>query len=109
MDYKLRLGQFVSVWTPHVSTGEHASLAVAQAPLSTSIFPERDRSCHFKIRDDSDQGSRFKSPLGYKEGEAVPDLMTLKSFIQGGYDISGARVLVCVKGVGSRKKSKLSN
>jgi hypothetical protein len=106
MDYKLRLGQLVSVWTPHISNGEQDSLAVSQAPLFTSIFPERDRSCHFMLHDSSDQGVQFKSPLGYKEGEAVPDLMTLKSFIDGGCDVSDARVLVCVKGVGAKKKSK---
>jgi hypothetical protein len=106
MDYKLRLGQLVSVWTPHISNGEHASLAVAQAPLFASIFPERDRSCHFMLHENSDQGIQFKLPLEYKEGEAVLNLMTLKSFIDGGYDISDARVLVCVKGIGARKKSK---
>jgi hypothetical protein len=105
MEYNLRLGQLVSIWTPHISNGERGALAVAQAPLFTSIFPERDRSCHFMITENDNQGVEFKSPLGYREGEALSELMTLKSFMDGGCEVSNARILVCVKGVGVKKKS----
>jgi hypothetical protein len=104
MDYRLRLGQLVSIWTPHVSNGEHGSLSCTQAPLFTSIFPERDRSCHFMIHDDSDKGVQFKTPLGFKKGQALAGLMTLNNFIDGGYDIADGRILVCVKSIGARKK-----
>ncbi|TID19035.1 hypothetical protein E6O75_ATG06156 [Venturia nashicola] len=102
--YNLRLGQLVSIWTPHVSNGEHGSLASSQAPLFTSIFPERDRSCHFMIHENSDEGVLCKTPLGYREGQPLAGLMTLKNFVDGGYDVIDGRMLVCVKSVGARKK-----
>lgn len=108
MDYNIRLGQLVSIWTPHISNGEHGTLAVAQAPLFTSIFPERDRSCHFMIHENSDQGTQAKKPLNFEEGEALSDLMTLKTFMDGGFEVTNTRLLVCVKGVGAKKKSMLS-
>ena len=103
--YNLRLGQLISIWTPHISNGEHSSLASSQAPLFTSIFPERDRSCHFMIHGKSDQGTLCKTPLGYREGQPLAGLMTLKNFVDGGYDIVDGRMLVCVKSVGARKES----
>ena len=30
--------------------------------------------------------------------------MTLKSFIEGGYDVPDGKILVCVKSIGGRKK-----
>jgi hypothetical protein len=107
ISYDLRLGQIVSIWTPHVSNGEHGSLAVPQAPLFTSVFPERDRSCHFMIHEESGLEGRFRTPLGYDEGESLPNLMTLRNFIDGGYDVPNARLLLCVKAVGAKKTSTL--
>ncbi|OCK79378.1 hypothetical protein K432DRAFT_299970 [Lepidopterella palustris CBS 459.81] len=104
MEYKLRLGLLITVWTPHISHSDTGSLAPSSAPLFTSIFPERDRSCHFMIHENSDDGVLCKKPLGYKEGHPLPGLMTLKNFIDGGYDVVDARILVCVKSIGARKK-----
>jgi hypothetical protein len=108
MEYPLRLGQLVSIWTPHVSNGEHGSLACTQAPLFTSIFPERDRSCHFMIHENSDKGLLCKTPLGFNKSQALVGLMTLKNFIDGGYEVAEGRILVCVKSIGARKKGKWS-
>ena len=108
MEYNLRLGHLVSIWTPHVSNGEHGALAISDAPLFTSIFPERDKACHFVVQENDDQGVLFKSPLEYSEGNALPELMTLNNFANGGFDVPNARVLVCVKGVGAKKKSEIT-
>ena len=105
LEYNIRLGQLVSIWTPHVSNGELGALAISDAPLFTSIFPERDKACHFMVQESSDRGVLFKSPLEYCEGNALPELMTLKTFANGGFDVPSARLLVCVKGVGAKKKS----
>ena len=107
MAYELRLGQLVSIWTPYISNGEQGSLPAAQAPLFTSIFPERDRSCHLRLHENSDHRTLCKKPLGYRDNEALSELMTLKNFANGGYDVPNARILVCVKGVGAKKKGKL--
>ena len=104
IEYKFRLGHLISVWTPHISHGETGALAPSSAPLFTSIFPERDRSCHLMIHENSDEGVQYKKPLGYKEGQPLPGLMTLRNFIDGGYDVADGRILVCVRSIGARKK-----
>lgn len=102
--YNIRLGMLVTIWTPHVSHCEHGNLSSRAAPLFTSIFPERDRSCHFLPRTASDDGAVCKVPHGYVEGRSLPDLMTLADFVAGGHDVRDARVLVCVKSVGAAKR-----
>lgn len=105
--YNVRLGQLVTVYTVHVSRGEQASLAPTAAPLFTSIFPERERSTHIMIHESGDTGAMCKRPFGCKDTRALPGLMTLKNFNNGGYDVDNVKVLVCVKSIGARKKCKL--
>ena len=106
MEYNLSLGQLVSVWTPHVSNAESSSIVLPYSNLVTSIFPERDSTCYFKIEDESNNDMLCKMPLGYKEGKQLEGLMTLKSFAEDGCDVINGKILVCVKSLGSRKKSK---
>lgn len=122
----LRLGSLVSVWTNHsmtpshrsvrlllpmltftVSNGENGSLSSASAPLFASIFPERDRSCHFMVHENSDDGQMLSRPLGYREGRPLNGLMTLQNFVDGGYDVLDAKILVVVKSIGAKKTGKL--
>lgn len=56
------------------------------------------------VHDNSDDG-RYRTPLGYTEGVPLDGLMTLQNFIDGGYDVTDARILVVVKSIGSKKKS----
>ena len=75
------------------------------ALLFTSIFPERDRSCFFSKLDVSDDDfTRYKSPLGYHQGEPLPYLMALKEYLDGGYETNESKILVCIKSIGPRKK-----
>lgn len=104
VDYNLRLGVLVSIWTPHVSNAESSSLTVRDASLVTSIFPERDNSCYFMVQETSDEGVMCKTPLGYREGKQMDRLMTLKNFIEGGRELADGQILVCVKSIGGRKK-----
>lgn len=57
------------------------------------------------IHENSDDGTMCKRPLGYRKGRPMSNLMTLQNFIDGGYDVIGARVLVIVKSLGQRKRS----
>ncbi|KAF2104784.1 hypothetical protein NA57DRAFT_29494 [Rhizodiscina lignyota] len=100
----LRLGHLVTIWTSHISNSEHGTFTSSTAPLFTSIFPERDRGCHLMLHEASDDGNLCKAPLGYRPGRPLRDLITLKNFIDGGYDIVGSRILVAVKWIGGRKK-----
>lgn len=44
-------------------------------------------------------------PLEYRKAQALPGLMTLASYLGGGHDgIDGAKILVCVKSIGGRRK-----
>ncbi|KAK3715967.1 hypothetical protein LTR37_006697 [Vermiconidia calcicola] len=100
----LRLGSLVSIWTNHISNGENGTLSSSSAPLFASLFPERDRSCHLMIHENSDNGIVCRSPLGYREGRPLSGVMTLQNFIDGGYDVLDGKVLLVVKSMGAKKK-----
>ncbi|KAH7083954.1 hypothetical protein FB567DRAFT_530316 [Paraphoma chrysanthemicola] len=103
--YKIRLGQLVTLWTVHVSnSSEYNNLAPSAAPLFTSIFPEGERNCHFMVHENSDDGTQFKRPFNCMDSRALPGLITLKSFTDGGFDVDDVKLLVCVKSIGARKK-----
>jgi hypothetical protein len=103
--YRLKLGQLLSVWTVHISnSSESNSLAPSTAPLFTTIFPEGERNCHVMLHEISDDGTKFKRPYGVRENSVLTGLMTLKSFTDGGYEVDEPKLLVCVKSIGSRKK-----
>lgn len=102
MDYKIRLGQLVSIWTVHISNADTSYIAGQASTLMTSIFPENDNTSYFLVQQ-SDDGTLCKAPLGYRKGKQLPGLMTLKSFIEGGAEALHAKVLVCVKSNGGRK------
>ena len=104
VQYELCLGQLVSIWTPHISNAEANSLNLRNASLTTSIFPERDKSCYFMTQENSDNDVLCRAPLDYKESKQLAGLMTLKSFAEGGYDVTDSKILVCLKSVGRRKK-----
>lgn len=106
IEYNLRLGQLVCIWTTHVSTGNSGTLSVSSAPLMTSIFPERDRSCCFIIQERSDTGNLCKRPLGYHERQPLPGLMTLANMANGGDEVADGKVIVCIKSLGPKKKSE---
>ncbi|GAB7323825.1 hypothetical protein MBLNU13_g07267t3 [Cladosporium sp. NU13] len=101
---QVKLGSLVSIWTNHISNGESGNVSSATAPLFASLFPERDRSCHIMIHENTDDGTMFKRPLGHREGRQKADLMTLQNFFDGGYNVVGARILVVVKSLGQRKR-----
>lgn len=104
VDYDLHLGLLVSVYTPHVSNAESSSLTVQDASLFTSVFPERDNSCYLMVQERSDEGVMCKTPLGYRDGKQLDGLMALRSFLEGGHELAQAKILVCVKSIGGRKK-----
>lgn len=58
------------------------------------------------VHENSDEGVMLKRPLGHHEGRPMPNVMTLQNFIDGGYDVIGAKVLVVVKSLGQRKRGK---
>lgn len=73
------------------------------ATLVTSVFPERDAGCRIRTADQPRLNrSICNTPLGYVSGRPLFGLMSLKAFIEeGGDEVLNAKILVCVKAVGS--------
>lgn len=87
-----------------MSLGTSNNLAPDTAPLLVSIYPERDRSCHFMVHEQSDEGLLCKMPLGYEEGKQLDKMVTLKNFVEGAWEVLDAKIMICVKSIGARKK-----
>lgn len=56
------------------------------------------------VHENSDDSKMYRTPLDYKDGLPVNLLMTIQTFMDGGYDIVDAKILVVVKSVGVKKK-----
>lgn len=59
------------------------------------------------VHDNSDDNTLCVSPLGYREGFSLSGLMPLQSFVEGGYDVADAKILVVVKCVKPMKMGEL--
>lgn len=104
-EYSSYLGQLVTVWTTHVSSAKMETLSVLPASLVTSIFPERDSNCFLLLHTQS-EGGVGRLPLGYRYGQPLHGAVTLKNFVEGGADLPDAKVLVCVKAIGTAENRK---
>ena len=107
VSYSIHLGHLVSIWTPHTSHADTISLTLQNARLATSIFPERDNTCYFMIQRNSDDGTLCKTPQGHKLGKELSHLISLKHFIGGGHEVANGKIMICVKSIGGKRKSKL--
>lgn len=121
----LHLGSLITVWTTHITPfvateNDSAGSFSTSSPSSmqrlyTSVFPDRERGSHIQIHADGDDENRMKcrKPLatGSSDVDGVDmgkELMTLAAFANGGYKAADAKVLVCVKSVGVKKKGMFS-
>ena len=104
----LHLGTPVAAWTTHVSATDPRGISGKQHGFFISIFPERDNSVHFEVLSEDDAKGQYRTPLGY-DGETLPQLINLKSFVTGGNEIDDCKVLVCIKSIGVGKRGKLGH
>lgn len=58
------------------------------------------------VHENSDDGQMLRRPLGYRTGRPLSGMMTLQNFLEGGYDVVDAKILVVVKSVGARKTGR---
>lgn len=58
------------------------------------------------IHTNNDDGMLCKKPQGYESGRELSRLITLKGFIGGGHEVADGKIIVCVKSIGGRRKSK---
>ncbi|OWO97470.1 hypothetical protein B2J93_5283 [Marssonina coronariae] len=103
--YPLQLGQLLSLWTVFISNQSKTSPpALPCVAVSANMFPGRVTSDHVLLHTTPSTDGVCHAPLGYRRGHALPGLMTLDSWLQGGHDgVAGARILVCVQSIGARK------
>lgn len=59
------------------------------------------------VHENSDNGAMYRTPFDYREGRPLSGVMTLQNFVDGGYDVMGAKILVVVKSVGAKKKGEI--
>jgi hypothetical protein len=104
--YPLKLGQLLSVWTVFIS--DTTKLDTPQIPsviVHANLFPGRVTSDHVMIHTSSGGDAICRTPLEYRKGQPLMGLMTLDSYLSSGHDgVSGAKILVCVKSIGGKKK-----
>lgn len=55
------------------------------------------------VHENSDDGTMLRRPLAYREGRPLSGVMTLLNFVEGGYDVVDAKILVVVKSIGAKK------
>lgn len=104
--YELRLGQLVTVWATRVSIGNCNNFVSTFGNLHISMFPEREKSCHLEVVTDPNRQSELRVPMGIEACDSSQKLMTMKSYVEGGWEVSGAKIIVLVKSIGTRKKSE---
>ncbi|KAK1983259.1 hypothetical protein LZ30DRAFT_748764 [Colletotrichum cereale] len=108
---RLVIGQLVTVWASWIGTAagsNHGNIPfvtmytpINPADVGTKQFiqflphtPENQRLCRVPLEYD-DRGQKPK---------LLPGLMTLGQYLKTGHDTRGARVIVCIKGFGARKR-----
>ncbi|KAI4723919.1 hypothetical protein E4T49_08340 [Aureobasidium sp. EXF-10728] len=97
--YGLQIGQLVSVWATFVANGDRGIFPCAVAPMYIRIFPEKDKNCHIRLLDGPEFIQACRKPLDYQ-----PTLMSLKDLVQGGSEVTDAKILVIVRSVSTRKR-----
>ncbi|KAI1357892.1 hypothetical protein F5Y08DRAFT_346271 [Xylaria arbuscula] len=108
-EYQPLLGQRLSVWATAISAGNQAEIGhIPFCSVATTIYPGRNGATHIEFHLDeagSEEDLSLRSPLDMdvRPDGHFPGLLTLKSYLSGGYEIGAAKVLVCVRSVGPRR------
>ena len=105
-EYRLKLGQVVTIFTSRVSSDDSGGMLTASA-LSVNLFPEREKTSHVAVHGDSNQIAQSKHQLSIDYSQQKKSLMTLKSFTDGGWEVTDARIIVIVKSIGARRKGTI--
>ncbi|KAJ8128998.1 hypothetical protein O1611_g4631 [Lasiodiplodia mahajangana] len=107
--YQPLLGQRITVWATSICTGNRAEIQhIPYCSVATTIYPARNRETHIEFHTDeagSEDDLSLRCPLeaSIQHYDYLPGLMTLKSFLASGYDLSEGKILVCVRSVGPRQ------
>ncbi|KAK7908413.1 hypothetical protein PG985_015716 [Apiospora marii] len=103
------LGQRVTIWSTYLSHAKKGDIGhIPLVHCSTTVYPGRNQAAHIAFHQDppdSEEASLIRAPLEFdpETPDDLRGLMTLRSFLDAGFDMGDGRVLVCVKSVGPRK------
>ncbi|KAI0965466.1 hypothetical protein F4678DRAFT_467493 [Xylaria arbuscula] len=103
------LGQRVTAWATAIAAGNQAEIGhIPFCSVATTIYPGRNGATHIEFHVDgtgSEEDSSLRCPIeaNAERNNHLPGLMTLKSFLSGGYEIGAGKILVCVRSVGPRR------
>ncbi|TVY57712.1 hypothetical protein LCER1_G001285 [Lachnellula cervina] len=104
--YPLKLGYLVSIWTGFISdTLKGEAVTINGVIVCANLFPGRVTSDHIMIHTTLGTNALCHVPIGFRKGQPLPGLMALESWVRDGHDgVQGAKILVCVKSVGAKRK-----
>lgn len=104
--YPLKLGQMLSFWTVFIADNTKSEAGViTDVNITANMFPGRVTSDHFMIHTSAASTDLYRLPLEYSKDVDLPGLMSVDSWLKGGYDgVKGVKLLVCVKSIGATKK-----
>ncbi|KAL2877358.1 hypothetical protein SGCOL_007297 [Colletotrichum sp. CLE4] len=107
----LVIGQLVTIWATWVgSTGgsHHASMPYVTTYTPINPVDVGTRQFIQFLPDTVENQQLYRTPLecdqGKQDPKPLPGLMTLCQYLKTGHDTAGARIIVCVKSIGSRKR-----
>lgn len=104
--YPLRLGQMLSFWTVFIAdNSKDEGGVITDVNICANMFPGRVTSDHVMIHTSPASADLYHLPLDYSKDVDLPGLMSVDSWVKGGYDgVKGVKLLVCVKSIGATKK-----
>ena len=110
-EYPLKLGQLLTIWTVFISSPSRAgTITIGSVGVHANLFPGRVSSDHIMIHTNESTNGICRTPLDYHRGKPLQGLMALDSYLTSGHDgVVGAKILVCVKSIGARKKITTRN
>jgi hypothetical protein len=99
----------VTIWATYIAAVNKAGIGhIPYCVNGTSIHPGRNGATHIVFhRDDpgSVEDAMLRTPLELpgEVGKEISRLMSLLAFLNSGFDLPDAKIMVCVKSVGPRK------
>ncbi|KAI0134444.1 hypothetical protein BJ170DRAFT_717027 [Xylariales sp. AK1849] len=115
LDCNLVLGHRVTIFATYITDATKTKTGyLTSVTCATTLYPSRNGATHMIFHQDSPSSaddSSCRTPLGLnpKQGDYVPGLMTLKTFVAGGYDMGDGKILVCVRSIGPQKTVRPRN
>ena len=96
----------MTIFTSRVSSGDSGGMLTASA-LSVNLFPKKEKASHIAVDDDGNQLAQSKHQLSIDYSQHKKSLMTLKGFVDGGWEVADARIIVIVKSIGARRRGMM--